>query len=315
MTFFNKKEDVIKIELTPYGRRLLSKGQFKPVYYSFLDDNILYDGTAADIVEDTKDIKNRILNQTPYLRPQTNYKGVESSINNFSSKLSDNFDDDNLIPERVEKLQYALGSNLPTSNKTSEISATFLLGEISSSAQQYSGSGVAPVNIPQLNCVIENTIEVKTQTKNLDVQFEAIRKPDGTYVEMTEEEILIFLQDLEGFNNKDNFSVEVFMYDSQDTNTLIPMKMLAEKPRIVDDILIDDVDIQTMFEPNVYANEFFTIVFDDNINRSKICKGISRLKRENIYVSLEVDCEDIDKEGFEVDLYQSRTTNDDLEKC
>ena len=33
MTFFNKKTDVIDIELTPYGRYLLSIGKLKPKYY------------------------------------------------------------------------------------------------------------------------------------------------------------------------------------------------------------------------------------------------------------------------------------------
>ena len=43
MAFFNKKEDVIDIELTQYGRDLLSKGKLKPAYYAFSDDEIIYD--------------------------------------------------------------------------------------------------------------------------------------------------------------------------------------------------------------------------------------------------------------------------------
>lgn len=43
MTFFNKKEDVIDIELTQYGKYLLSKGKLKPMYYAFSDDEIVYD--------------------------------------------------------------------------------------------------------------------------------------------------------------------------------------------------------------------------------------------------------------------------------
>ncbi len=45
MTFFNKKEEVIEIELTQYGKYLLSKGKFRPVFYAFSDDEILYDRT------------------------------------------------------------------------------------------------------------------------------------------------------------------------------------------------------------------------------------------------------------------------------
>jgi hypothetical protein len=34
MTFFNKKEDVLKIELTPHGRKLLSMGKMKPLSWT-----------------------------------------------------------------------------------------------------------------------------------------------------------------------------------------------------------------------------------------------------------------------------------------
>ena len=43
MTFFNRKEEVIDIELTQYGKLLLSKGKFKPKKYAFFDDDIVYD--------------------------------------------------------------------------------------------------------------------------------------------------------------------------------------------------------------------------------------------------------------------------------
>ena len=37
MTFFNKKEEVLDIELTPHGKGLLSQGKFRPSYYLFFD--------------------------------------------------------------------------------------------------------------------------------------------------------------------------------------------------------------------------------------------------------------------------------------
>ena len=38
MAFFNKKEEVMDIELTQYGKYLLSQGKFKPVFYAFFDE-------------------------------------------------------------------------------------------------------------------------------------------------------------------------------------------------------------------------------------------------------------------------------------
>jgi len=41
--FINKKEQVFDLKLTSYGHYLMSIGKFKPAFYSFYDDNILYD--------------------------------------------------------------------------------------------------------------------------------------------------------------------------------------------------------------------------------------------------------------------------------
>ena len=45
--FLNKKERTYEFKLTPYGHYLFSAGSFKPVYYGFYDDNILYDSVYA----------------------------------------------------------------------------------------------------------------------------------------------------------------------------------------------------------------------------------------------------------------------------
>jgi len=37
MEFFNKKEEVLEVKLTPYGRYKLSKGLLRPTYYAFFD--------------------------------------------------------------------------------------------------------------------------------------------------------------------------------------------------------------------------------------------------------------------------------------
>lgn len=49
--FFDQKEEVINIELTPYGRQQFASGTLSPAYYAFYDKSIIYDGTYANIVE------------------------------------------------------------------------------------------------------------------------------------------------------------------------------------------------------------------------------------------------------------------------
>ena len=47
--FINKKEEVIDISLTQHGKYLISKGKFKPSFYAFYDDDVLYDAAHAKI--------------------------------------------------------------------------------------------------------------------------------------------------------------------------------------------------------------------------------------------------------------------------
>jgi hypothetical protein len=325
MTFFNKKEDVLQIELTPYGRKILGQGKFKPVYYTFLDDDVLYDAEKAGISENPIHASNRILKETPYVKPQTNYKGVESSID-IKSSLSMNLNDDKVIPERSEKLQYQLGTNNYNTNKSAEISVTFLLGEISGNVStQYSRSNIAPIDIPQINCDLEYILSVGDQSnpktnkfgKLPEDFFAANFKNDGTYVNIDRGEILILLSEEGGFPEKENFSIEVF--EITEDNDMKPLKFDKQKSNIVNGILQDDSDIDlTVFDPQELSEDridyHMELKVDDEVPSDKICLGTDALKKDNIYVDIEVDCEDI-QTGFEVDLYSSIVTKDDLEDC
>lgn len=64
-TILNQKEDVLSVELTKHGRKLLAMGVFQPQYYSFFDDSIIYDSNYAGVIdEDINEIQGRILNQS-----------------------------------------------------------------------------------------------------------------------------------------------------------------------------------------------------------------------------------------------------------
>lgn len=79
-TFFNKKEEVINIELTPYGKHLFSEGKFRPAFYSFYDNDILYDGNYGGIIEDQNNIVDRIKTGTPYLKPQSTFTSSVAQV-------------------------------------------------------------------------------------------------------------------------------------------------------------------------------------------------------------------------------------------
>ena len=75
MTFFNKKTEVMKVELTPLGRYKLSIGRLKPHHYRFFDNNVIYDSESIGATEDQNDADPRIREDTPILKQNPkNYK-------------------------------------------------------------------------------------------------------------------------------------------------------------------------------------------------------------------------------------------------
>ena len=69
MEYFDRKEEVLEIQLTQEGKRLLSKGKFKPSYYEFFDDDILYETVGSGFVEKQNDSMPRI-KETPRIKTQ-----------------------------------------------------------------------------------------------------------------------------------------------------------------------------------------------------------------------------------------------------
>jgi hypothetical protein len=80
MLFLDKKEEVIDIELTQFGKHKLSIGEFKPVYYAFFDGDILYDQDCADLTGSQNSIEPRIQEDTPRLQAQYNFEGRETAV-------------------------------------------------------------------------------------------------------------------------------------------------------------------------------------------------------------------------------------------
>ncbi len=84
MAFFNKKEDVLDIELTQLGKYLMSKGTFKPAFYVFSDDEILYSqayvNPQGEHKETAKETSKRIQRDTQRLKANYEHDGVETRV-------------------------------------------------------------------------------------------------------------------------------------------------------------------------------------------------------------------------------------------
>lgn len=97
MEFFDRKEEVLDVQLTQYGKYLLSVGKLKPVYYAFFDSDVDYDtnyqgdppgaGNTPGPDENQKDTEDRI-KETPRLKAIHSVDPVEKSVNQVADTPS-----------------------------------------------------------------------------------------------------------------------------------------------------------------------------------------------------------------------------------
>jgi hypothetical protein len=312
MTFFNKKEDVLKIELTPYGRSLLSNGKLMPKYYAFFDDDIVYDIEYIGDTEGQDQIKDRILNETPRLRPQRDLTSMEDSIFSFEREQDSSRPYSKMA---MHRLSDPLGTADGTSDQAPSWNVVFLLGEIDS--VQTTTSQYDLKRIPQIETTMEYTMEIRNTRNDPPVRGAEVSQniptsdvmPDGTYVNLIDEQIICKILEEKGFLQKDGLEMEVFLYEGNE-DTPKKLKFMPKQKTIKDGMLIED-DIQSVNINPDYVEYWLNIEVDSEIPESEICKGISKLKSQDILIDHEVDCPDL--EGVDFDIYRTRIT--DVEDC
>jgi len=166
--FFDRKEDVIDLELTQYGKYLLSKGKMRPAYYAFYDDDILYDSEYAGYIEGQNESEDRIRIHTPRTRTQYVFSGIETEVKRINemvrSKVSSQrveLGADSIQP--VNDRHFALVSPIGTSDLNTdkapawyakvhkgEVTETKYYTHLTGSSSKVKMNRV--VNFPQIEC-------------------------------------------------------------------------------------------------------------------------------------------------------------------
>jgi hypothetical protein len=321
MSFFDKKEEVISIELTPYGRNLLSLGKLKPSYYAFFDDDVLYNIQAAGGSETSADLKSRILNETPYLKPNYLFKNLDDNIGRNEVYLEN---EEVRYPSSDNKLyflQKPLGTCKEVSKESPAFKATFIQNSSSSGSKFITGSEGGDQQIVQVDVDYDYTLSVKNENKQTTQEGVAFVRPefrsnvfdDGTYINVEFEKMIVQLFEDNGFNLTDSFAVEVFKQDFADSTKYEQLKFLPKKAVIQNDILMDDRDVDTIEPTPEYVEYYFDFFVDKEIAIADICEGVNELKTKDIFIDLEIECPDL--QGQEVNIYTSRIRSNDIEVC
>jgi len=318
MEFFNKKEEVMDIQLTSYGKELFSKGKFKPVYYSFFDEGILYDGARGDITEDQNDIQYRIKNTTPYMKNTAEFlsadqiaKRGELVPNEIDAREISLFDFDSSYENQ-------LGASKNNSTKAPGWQISTLQSDLSGSTTFLTASATSRVlPIPQLN-IDSGSIEYETfitakgqsgattldNCKSLAFsQGLSNEFPDGTVLNIDEGVILLKVDEANTLSLKDNFEIEIFeiieknesQVSTTETKVLKPLKFFKFKPQIQNGIYLDPQsdfgDVENLEKiDETFTSNYLEVLIDDSVSRELVCKLDSDRKDDDLFIKDPIVC-------------------------
>jgi len=331
MEFFNKKEEVLDLQLTQYGKYLLSIGKLNPAYYTLHDDNVIYDSEFSQGAELQNEARIRIQTDTPTLKTQYNFVSIDA----MQSKASD-FQD---IKERAEVVSRPLatsnlGSDKMPSWNINTLGGTLLTGSTTSVITSSASSIVQ--EIPQIGAevtyyitpvMMDNQLtddelrEVEDgisdghdPSEEIDI-FGAIALPDGSWFLLDKDNLILQIVEDNAPMGSDNFEVEVFevkveTVDNITTEKLIPMVFKKEPILIVNDILVepeeeDDVEIDSTF-----VEYYFDLELDGEISSDVICPKLVNADKDIYkYAFKEFACPDIQPNAQYLSPYSQKETD------
>ena len=327
MKFFNKQEQVIDLQLTQYGKYLLSTGKFKPVYYAFFDDGILYDPKYGYGAQNQKDIQQRIETDTPQLETQHNFRGVGSEVRKVNKLIRSQdewerslFEERTLRPpETTTDKQYALQNILGTSDLNSTKAPGWdiklLRGTISGSSattswtKEQTGSAI---NIPQIS---SEDVVYKTIIKKADP---GVSGPDiygneyiDIYTDDDSEGLLLDVSELNTEFENEGFEVEVYQVEDEiickgkggTRQLMIPLYFARTPERIKDGVLLDresylaqieELGVADLKIDPSFVEYFLAIDVDHEIDKEFLCRYAVD-KSALVYGTRFLNCQDEDE--------------------
>jgi hypothetical protein len=259
MAFFDKKQEVIDIQLTQYGKNLLARGAFKPVYYSFFDDDIIYNAAPTGITEKQNRSQDRIKEAQ---RPRTQYSvtSVEETYDQLAELIEsgqrERFQEikrtqDTEISEKI--LSHPLQNTVLSSQNAPRLKVNALQCRITSSANTITSKEIVK-NIPQLNFSASYSL-TRDDSREKEIDIESIPVDSEYYIDLTSDEIQflndtkirveredVILDVTEEYSARTINEFEIEFYEILEEGTTQHLLRLKEEDEVYKyfDILVDD---------------------------------------------------------------------------
>ena len=308
--------------MTQFGRYLLSLGKFKPVFYSFHDDNVLYNVESTNISELQNDSGPRI-KETPTLQPQASFSSLDKQFNGtyesvwLHTELVGEEHGSQLQPTAIRN--YMFSSPIGTSKINSDYAPAweliFLNGQLSGSTNYMElvgkTGGKNVLKIPQLEAdIIIETTSVTELAESVEEDFLS------DFAVLTSEEDMSILLKVSEENapfQKKNFDIEVFeiienVESGVTTETLRPLYFTMKQPG--DSTEFDFIN-ETIPDPDLtYTQHYFDLLTDDEIDDEMLCKYDPVQTKKGVFADKRTKiCQDVlGKDEKKVyDIYEDET--------
>jgi hypothetical protein len=319
--FLNKKEDVFDIKLTSYGKHLLGLGKFKPVYYAFYDDNIIYDKNWASGSEVQNDTHKRIKEETQYIEGYTLFQELEKNINRDGIEEVNFFSIDITPSEETPrkdmfKFDQALGDAYLQGSK--QVTPAWKLVSLensilSSSYNDYRNNS----QVPQIHLTASYELKITDEQRYYENNFNSTdprkfelvteRFVDNKIVYLESHNPLVYLEELNTELLTKNFDIEVFEMiksrDGEEFENLNRKYFTREEEQIKNGIMMyaQNNDDMLDFENSSLTNQenltyqsvnyFFDLIFDKMINEDLACKGSDEFNKQSYFIDIDFECD------------------------
>jgi hypothetical protein len=266
--FFDKREEVLDLQLTRHGKKLLAQGKFKPVFYAFFDDDIIYDPAHGGAGEDTHRHQDRILT-TARMKLQPNL------LSSDSKELEGQEEND---VERDRMLTSPLGMADFGSDKMPAWDFRFFNDNLVDVRISETGSYFAQSNIPQLDA----TVTFKTSIKEDGDTFK-----DGTSFDLEEDSLFIRILEHSVPFERENFEIQIF-----EREVLGGREFL--KPLKNEEGNADSFDV---------VEYYLDVKIDNEIDIDDFCDKVPAEERTLYYVDRVFECKQRESERAQQDIY------------
>lgn len=343
---------MLDIQLTQHGKRLLSEGKFKPVFYAFFDDNILYDSEYGGFEEDRNEAGERIRKDTPSLEVQYAFSGIETDIKKAirakRDRIKEGYDDVPMIqgtPEKHFSIAAPLGNSSIGEESIPAWQVTMLEGEISGAVNVEVTGSQPYFRIPQINLFdtfyktsvkkdeffiasttgrgTSNLVEAEEELgEEFELDFSSQRFEDGTFISIESDFLLIQVDEANADILTNNFDIEMFIEEEDpitEQRIYTPLRFEASRPLVVDNILVDaddSIPLENRELDPTYVSHFFNVFVDNEIDSDILCDLAPAEVLEASFPANSFDCEERKVEIINADgLYETDVHADDIEDC